>query len=299
MLDTVKPDVMVCDFSPSALLAARCRGIKTIRIGGSYFSPTNMYPMPNLFIMQGARYVKPESVTTENNVTKNINTALENLGYPTIKQLGDIFDAGKTITMGFLETDHMLVPDGREYYGIIRGSGKEQIEWPSSEDPNAPKVFVYTYQCGALAALLTFFRKQNYRVIVRDNNLDESFKQLFHYDNIVFTKQILNFETLGQEADLCVTNGNFTSTIEFLLSGCKVLMIPTHGEQTIVSLKIERSGLGRMFLELNDEHAKIAGVVHNLMMDKQIAENVKVFAEKYRHLTQDIVIENIINEILR
>lgn len=299
MLDMVKPDLMVCDFSPSALLAARCRGIKTVRIGSSFLSPTNTYPMPNIFIMQGARYVEPEYITIENAVTKNINTALENLCYPPIKQLGDIFDADKTITMGFLESDHMVIPDGREYYGIIRGSGSEQIEWPISEDPNSPKIFVYSRQCETLTTLLLFFKKQNYRVIVRDNILDKGYKQLFQCENIVFTSELLNFERLGQEADLCVTNGNYTTVIEFLLSGCKLLMLPTHGEQTIVSLRLDKGGFGKMFLDQRDEKVKIIDILHTLLHDKQTEENVKAFAAKYKHLTQNVVIENIINEILR
>jgi len=108
----VKPDLIIFDYSPTAMLAAREYPVKKMQIGSGFFCPPNTRPLMGLNTLQGDYQDLKELASFEDRILKNINHALAQLAMKPLVQLGDIHTIETRLLFGFQELEYY--PDRKD-----------------------------------------------------------------------------------------------------------------------------------------------------------------------------------------
>jgi hypothetical protein len=104
-LDAIRPALVVADFAPTALLAARARGIPSVVTGAAFsLPPATLARFPDLLsaaeeALQGAAR-PPAPPIDEDALRDSINTTLVPLGLPPLARLPEVFAADLSLPRG-------------------------------------------------------------------------------------------------------------------------------------------------------------------------------------------------------
>ena len=94
-------------------------------------------------------------------------------------------------------------------------------------------------------------------------------------ENIRFTDERLNLQTIAGEADCALLNGTHTTTVQLLLRGVPYILAPRHPEQLLFSERVANTG---------------AGLIVNHRDPKQLVTGISEFTskERYRNRAKNI-----------
>lgn len=129
-LQQVRPDVLVCESSPTALLAARGMNIPTINLGTGFSIPPRVYPLPDL------HHWEPDSgnsfATDEDSLTATINAVLKSEQLAPLSRLYEIFETTGTAVCSVPELDAYSDRPPDSYVGEVARLPGLRMAWPSS-----------------------------------------------------------------------------------------------------------------------------------------------------------------------
>ena len=111
LLDAVRPDLLLADHSPTALLAARGRPLRRALIGGGFFQPPAVVPMPGFrdFAVPPKRLADAERLAV-----MTCNEVLQARGQAPLTRLHELLDADELFLVTWPELDHYGIgPQGR------------------------------------------------------------------------------------------------------------------------------------------------------------------------------------------
>lgn len=207
LLRLVNPDVLVCDHSPTALLAGRALGIRCLTLGTGFCVPPNTSPLPNLVAGQS---------NSESHVVENVRRFLP------ITRLADLYHGidGHLLTT-IPELDHFGPRVDGEYFGPVCQSFGPPPQWKAMA---GPRVLAYLRPFPGLEKLQDVFHRKSANVITAPVNLSQAIA----------------------EADLVVSHGSHGATAQAILQGRPTLMFPTQAEQYLFGCVVERIGGGRI-----------------------------------------------------
>ncbi|HEX5634945.1 MAG TPA: hypothetical protein VFX50_16995 [Gemmatimonadales bacterium] len=99
-----KPDLVVADFAPTALLAARTLGIPRVSYGNGFFNPPRKSPLPPFRVdepVDPARVARADAAALA-----SVNAALAAMGCPPLERLAQQFETDEDFLCTFPELDH-------------------------------------------------------------------------------------------------------------------------------------------------------------------------------------------------
>ncbi|WP_050931212.1 glycosyltransferase [Aestuariivita boseongensis] len=103
-LQTIKPALVVADYAPTALLAARALGIPTVAVGAAFGSPPATLPcFPELLSRDQAALLAPvsgEPAPSEDAICACVNATLGPLGVPPLARLPEVYAADLSLPHG-------------------------------------------------------------------------------------------------------------------------------------------------------------------------------------------------------
>jgi hypothetical protein len=207
-----KPDVVVCDHSPTAILAARAVGLRCVTLGTGFGVPPNASPLPNL--VDGLASFEEPLVANVNRITP-------------IGQLADLYygcEAHLLTTVA--ELDHFGSRQGVEYFGPLTGGFGSRPKWPSGK---GPRVFAYLKPFAGLEPLLGILDRKNLPRLV-----------------VLPQTELVDLNTAIEEADLVISHASHGVTAAAVLRGRPTLVFPTQAEQYLFGRAVERLGAGRI-----------------------------------------------------
>jgi len=170
----IKPDLIVFDHAPTALLAAR--GINTPKalFGGGFVVPPHMSPLPCLHPI--LKLTEKDLLNSESEVVLIVNSVLHRLGVNPLKVLTDLFDVEENFLCTFDELDHYPQRMNAHYWGpsIYQDEGMEP-RWPSVGNK---KVFAYlNLSHPNLEIILQQLRSSPYSILVHIAGITPAFIQ--------------------------------------------------------------------------------------------------------------------------
>jgi UDP:flavonoid glycosyltransferase YjiC (YdhE family) len=278
LLGFVRPDAIVFDHSPTAMLAARCvpDHVAKVAAGLGFFCPPDAEPMPAFFDGVDGEALR----AAERRVLGNANRWLRGRGVPELRRLGQLFgDVDETFLQTFTELDHYPGRAGDVgYYGPVHEPGGEMPVWPGGE---GPRVYAYLKDSPAVPHVLGALVERGCRVLVFDGGIDAAVRRQFASRGVRFARRRLDLARVGAECDLAVHNANHGTLCQLLLAGRPMLQVPITLEQKVLARAVDRLGAAGTVSAKVTHSDEVGRKVDALLAEAKYAEAAKRFAEAY------------------
>lgn len=263
LLRQLQPDLLVADYAPTAILAARSMGLRSASIGNGFYSPPPGRPLPPLRDWEA---IPPARLlASEQHMLRTANAVLAALAAPAGSEAGGSaeggaepgpapapFRFGADLLLGDLpllctwpELDHYERPAAQaaHWFGpnFLPQAGAAP-HWPAGD---GPRVFAYLKAAHAEhGALLQALVEQGCRVLcylpeVAGGAAPPVSSPLLHYASAP-----VSLELALREAQLCVCHAGEGTLAQALLAGVPLLMLPMQAEQFLAARRVARTGAG-------------------------------------------------------
>lgn len=296
LFDMIKPDVVIAESSPTALLAARDYPFAKVAIGTSYEIPPMKTPMP---LMPYWENVNTDALMKrEQEVMDVINGALESLSLDLVEKFSDIFDIDARFLCSFAELDHYPEREDAQYYGaLFKTDSGAALKW----NPKAKKhVFAYL-RPEALSFRPAFEALCNlpddYDVIIAAPGIDPKIKEARESDNIGIEDGMVNLDNVFSKCDLAVCHAGVGMSSAFLLRGVPLLMLPGHIEQLMFARAVGRYGAGRGVVGRFGPE-KVHELIDLLLSEPEFKQTAAKFAKTYKSFKADEAVAGMVDEIM-
>jgi len=241
LYDLVRPDLIVFDHSPMALLAARGSKAKRALIGTGFFCPSDTYPLPNLRPWMGNQDAA-RLCADEDRVLSNVNRLLKRWGQPPLERLSQLYSqVDENFLATFPELDHFPERKATTYWGAWPNIGGTIPSWPAG---NGKKVFAYLKPFPTLPSLLALLCHLQCPTVVYADGIDQETQSRFRSRTLRFVAERPDLKETAKQCDLAVLNGNHGTTVSMLLAGKPTLQVPVTLEQALLSSAVVRMGAG-------------------------------------------------------
>jgi UDP-N-acetylglucosamine:LPS N-acetylglucosamine transferase len=291
LLKLVRPDLVLCDHSPTSLLAARSTGVPAVVIGTGFCCPPDVYPMPDF--RPWMEDASDRLQADEDRILRNINQVLDSLKAEPLDQLSQMFrDAEATLLTTFPELDHYPIRADGEYFGIWQSPGGAPAQWPEG---GGKRVFAYIKPFAGLPNLLEVLNQLHSPTIVYINHLDPRLKQKYESATLTFQSERLDLVDVGRTCDMAVLNAGHWTTAAMLLAGKPLLTIPLNVEQILTGQMVERMGAG-LTVTVNRPDL-VSSKLISVLDSEDYAESARGFAANHRDFGMDGALERIVERI--
>lgn len=284
----LKPDFVMTDYSPTALLAAISLNIPHGAMGIGFTVPPIATPMPSLH-----PWLDIDSSTlleAEEQVLSNIKKVV-----PTITTISDIFLKAKRFLTIFPEIDHFGWRFSEKYLGpLFPTPSNDEIRWPLR---TGYRVFMYLSAYNrCFDDLLTYLQQCDASVFGCIKNLHAS-KKYAVSQRIHLQETLVNLHSAAT-CDLAITAGNFSTSAMMLKLGIPLLICPEQLEQMLLAYRLQQQGLCEyvgIFSNTESVREKLDLVAHY----KKQKQNTAVFADKYASYDTSKTINEIVQTCLQ
>lgn len=240
LFDYVRPDIVLLDHSPTALLALRATSLLRVPIGVGFSIPVDEYPLRSTRDFPPANPEKRR--TDEDSVTRRINQVLDKIGGAPIDRIGQLFtDADDRFLATYQELDpHQDRPEVR-YWGALARPAGWPPPWPEAA---GPRIFCYLKPFPGISVLLGLLKEMAAPTVIVGDGLDPTFAERFGGANIRFEPAGIDIAAAARGCDAAILNANHGTTAMMLLAGKPVLMLPLTQEHFMTAVRVERLGAG-------------------------------------------------------
>lgn len=286
LFDLAQPALLVYNHAPTALIAARTRGIPVMMIGTGFEVPPLVSPLPSFRPWQD---IPQEILTQAEQVARShINPQLAGRGQGAIAYVSDLFAIPPIQLTTFPELDPFGPRPGVDYVGPLYAMANQP---PAAWQENGkPRVFAYLRPGMAsceqlLAALETLHADVVCAIPGAPAQWSTRFPKLRIFAHAIDLQPIL------PNADAVVTYGASTIATA-LLAGVPALLIPQVVEQYLTGLPLEKTGAGLMLRDLSSmEPCK--SLIGDLLTKPQYRLAAKAFAQRH----QDFNVEQAVRRL--
>lgn len=235
LFDALKPDLLVFDHSPTALLAARGLPLKRILLGTGFGIPPAVAPLPPF----DAETKIQELETSEREIMERINEALKTFGVERLKRIADIYQADASLLFTIKELDHYPQRQGGDYWGPPTQGGGVSAGWPEGE---GKRVFAYLKPFKTLPSLLETLAQAGHSTLIYMSRQDAAQKPTS--DKLRYSDRPVDLRQAAKESDLIICHAGHGTVSTALLRGKPLLLLPLNIEQRMLAARVAGMGAG-------------------------------------------------------
>lgn len=274
----VKPDLIVFDHSPVALLAARGLPARRALIGSGFCCPPDTFPLPLIRSVHDQAPLQ-KLRQDEDRMLIRANWVLGQWTQPPLERLGQLYgDVDETFLTTFPELDHYPQRGQATYWGPLNDAGGRKPVWPTG---SGPKVFVYTTEFPALPPVLRWLGRKGWPTLVFGGRIRPQMQNRCAAPTISFAREPLDLRQVARQCDFAILNGGHGATSSILLGGKPVLLFPLFAEQRLTGHAVRRMGAGVLLSSAEQDEGVIeAGI--ELVSGGTCSEAAGRFADGYR-----------------
>lgn len=243
IFELVKPDLVIYDHSPTALIASVGRPFRKIAVGTGFTHP----PLP----LPGAPFA-PFSTTTLNAdllsrlvaddawLLSLVNQARTRLQWAPMPSLADIYrQVDECFLMTWPELDHFGARPGQPYLGTLLPAVHPPPVWPAG---SGPRVFGYLQNFPSLDKLLRGLQAAGVRALLWVTDLPQALRQTYASERIIFLERLVDLRGVAAQADGAITHANHGTVSSLMIAGLPQLLIPRHQEQLQLAHRLVEQG---------------------------------------------------------
>jgi UDP:flavonoid glycosyltransferase YjiC (YdhE family) len=291
LFDLFKPDAIVVEHAPVAMLSAQLVGLKRIAIGTGFALPPLTNPFPIFRQVRQARH--GVVLQAEQHIANTLNRLCLKYGKKPVEKAADIFRGTARMLTTLPELDHYGSRPAESYLGRISGfQGSAKLErpaWPA----NGKKVLLYmqpSYR--GLDGVLRGLQRAGCAVMACVPGVAAGSGG--NSGNVVVSSNRLDVEALLPEAELVVTHGGHGLVCQALLHGKPLIMLPQQLEQSLLARRVQKYGAGKT---LTPQHGEVetAQAATALLEQHVFRDAARQFQAKYASLNADVAIDKVLD----
>ncbi len=275
----LRPDLVVADAAPTALLAARLAGLRRASFGNGFFIPPRLSPLPPFRVDPPP--AQERLARADAQALSTINAVLGALGAPELPALATLFETDEDFLCTFPELDHYGTRSTSGYWGPRYSlEAGEERRWPPHE---GRRVLAYLHASPAmlpvLDALIDALVASRARVAACISNLDEARRARLAGPRRIVSQRPLRLAGLLPGCDLFVGHSGDTANAA-LMAGVPQLLLPLHYEQLLTAVRLERLG-SAVRLSAGSPPGDVGAALTRLLEDRTFAAAAQAFRRRY------------------
>jgi UDP:flavonoid glycosyltransferase YjiC (YdhE family) len=289
----IRPNVVVADSAPTAMLAAVMADVPLLLLGSGFEIPVCTHPMPwtSMFeLPDPSRLLRADAA-----VLGSINLALSAFQRPGLDAVAGLFRERPTLLTTFPELDHYSGRSSARYVGPIGlDVGRSAPPWPKT---GRLKVLAYLRPFMArVIAIINSLERPDLDVICvipdADRNLlTRTPSRLVVHPHAIHLSQLLS------EADAVVTYGGSGLVAQALLAGVPLLLFPEFSEQATTAARVEKLGAGLWFRDAQENAHVDATLDTFLNALSTYRDAARCFRSNYRDYSASTAVETVCSAI--
>jgi len=240
-----KPDLVVGDYAPGALLAARLAGLRRVAIGTGFSIPPATEPLPALRTWVAAE-AGPLRVA-DAALMRSVRTAFERMEarVQPPQAAGEVFTGETSLLCTWPEVDPFGPRKDADYLGPQdRADEGAPAQWPSE---SRPRIFAYLKpRDPRFAAIVEAIRASAAAAIVAAPGLEAQAASALSSATVRVHGETLAVGPLLATCDLCACHSGPGIAARALEAGVPLALLPLQVEQFLVGRRIVSSGAGIM-----------------------------------------------------
>ncbi len=275
-----KPDLVVEDFAPTALLAARIDGIPRARCGNGFSVPPRTSPIPPFRF--DAAPPRERVADAEAQVLACVNGALELIGAAPLDRLADQFESEEDFLCTFPELDHYGDRPAAGYWGPnLQTAAGRQAEWAGL---TGKRVFVYLKRhLPHIDALIDGLVASGCQVVAFIPDLEPERRARLEGPGRIVTQGAVRLDTILTRCDLVVSHGG-TLAPGSLMRGIPQLVFPSQYEQYLTSIRLQQLGVGR-WVGPAETAQQAQATLRAMLGDPRYGQAARAYAGRYPAFT--------------
>lgn len=303
LLGFVRPTVVVANYAPTAMLAARIRGIALFLTGSGWEIPPAGTPSPWLGLAP-----EPDAKdrwARELEIDSRINMVLQAFGSQPIEGAGALFHDQPTALTTFPELDHFgryltrkgAGRDPDHYVGPIGGRGIfRSTGWARLR--GRVNVLAYVRPSASLEPLLASFKQ------LSETRADilcvlpgvQPRHRAIAGPRVRILGHGVELAPLLRETDVFVGYGGAGAVADSLLAGVPLMLMPDTLERAVTADRVTVLGAGEVIGDGDDAEAITARIA--ALVDRKSAKSAaRAFADRYSGYDQRMAVERIVTSV--
>lgn len=282
MLDSVQPALLLTDYAPTALLAARDGAIALAQIGSSFLvPPTARQPFPAFNDWQPA---EPERLdAAERLALDQANRVLVATGRAPLASLRQLLQVDMNVRLGFPELDPYAAhrdpsdppacgwPEAPDHGG--------EPEWPKVD---GPRVFGYLpREHPALPQVVAQLSAAPVAALLHVPGSNDDEARAASTASLRLSARPLRMNAVLDRASLILCHAPAGSTHLALQAGRPVLLLPMHAEQLLLARQVAAAGAG-IFMWPHEVEESFQPALRALLESRGFAAAAQRIAERNR-----------------
>jgi UDP:flavonoid glycosyltransferase YjiC (YdhE family) len=293
LLQTWQPDLVIGSNAPTAHLAAQCLCIPDVAIGSGQTCPVAADPAPLARPWQPG--IEQRIAANEDRVRQTINAVMRKHNFARRQFPMDMYETVPTLLCTLAELDHF----GAQRSGDANylGSLPAAVSARDTNQPaptGSPDIFVYLRYSKAIDVLLSALAKRASSALIYMPNLtaiQRAKLELQHGAALVFASQAVDVKQILSSVKLVISNAGHGLTMQSLLAGVPLLLLPTHWEQSAVADHAVKTGAASV-VSLTEQHLKFHRRIDDMLQNPAYREAAKRFADRYQKFSATEALEN-------
>lgn len=284
LISFIKPNLILCDHAPLALLASRGltvegRTVSKVAIGIPFSVPDDNRPAGVFF---PGDLAKQDIVHCEDDLVKVINKVCIELSLPRIKNLADLLaDLDSCLFQTYSELDHYGYRSAEQryktsYVGAVTPVFSEPAVFPHFK---GPKIYCHVKGSAETPVLLKTLQAIECSAIVLVDGIPDAIINAHQARHILYIKKPVSMNDVLEKTTFAILNGGINSVSLFMKAGIPVALFPLHIEQFLMTKRIEALNSG-IQLNLSSVEIALQGLQRVNARQKKVA--AALFQEKYQ-----------------
>lgn len=276
LFTAVRPDLIIGEHAPTALLASWGLRIKRITMGNGFSLPPDIYPLPNLrdwLDIDEARLRRDED-----RVCDTINQVLRALKASPLERVSQLFHTDANILRTLKEFDpYARYRPDIVYWGTHPGPPGDEPPWPAGTHP---RVFAYLKPSTLVPEILHKLAQLRVSSVVVCDRISNQLRERYADSCLHIVSNPMDMRQIAGECDVAVLNAGLNSTINLLMAGKPILLLPLTLEQYLTAKNVERLGAGLDISRLRGQ--PLADAIDQFLASRSYAKAAMAFADRYR-----------------
>ena len=277
IINSVKPDLVIFDYAPTAMIALRHTQIPKILIGTGFADP-----VPGRSIVDWRPYPKDDGLIArqEDRVLLQVNAVLARRGQPTLAQLTDLFAVDRVVISTFPELDLYSQRDNADY---CTGPTANLVDTPVKCASDArPRSLAYLKPAHPnIELLVTALARSKANVFIACPKGPANLFTPHVSERFQFSNELVDLQGAMGDVDVFVGHGNASSVKESLVAGNPTVVLPIQLEQLLTGRKVQQAGFGVLVEKIPglDEMVKLLDDL--LMNGDSYRANIQTLLERH------------------